>query len=139
MKKRVAAIVIIAVLTLFLAASNGHNSLTGFQPLDLPEPPAPPGMESDQLLPTNVSPVQPAQPAPKPVPKTEETQSVLARLDAIDQKLGVLPAWEQRLSAAEGQLKVSSDASSRIDALQSQVDAVKVDVENLKQRPSFEA
>ncbi len=139
MKKSVAAILIIAALTLFLAASNGHNSLTGFQPLDLPEPPAPPGMESDQVLPAvNVSPPAIVTP-PKPAPKSEDMQALLARLDSIEQKLNLLPAWEQRLATAEAQLKIASDMSSRLDAVQSQMTAATVDIENLKQRPSFEA
>jgi hypothetical protein len=136
MEKSVTAILVIAVLTLFLAASNGYNSLTGYQALDLPEPPPPPGMESDQVTPpvttttTNITPA---------APKTSDMQAILSRLDLIEQKIGILPAWEQRLVAAEAQIKIAADMSSRLDAMQSQIDALKVDVENLKQRPSFEA
>src|SRR5574342_1110346 len=107
MEKSVTAILVIAVLTLFLAASNGYNSLTGYQSLDLPEPPPPPGMESDQVTPpvtpptttttTNITPT---------VPKTSDMQAILSRLDLIEQKIGGLPAWEQRLVAAEAQIKI---------------------------------
>lgn len=141
MEKRVAAILIIAVLTLFLAASNGYNSLTGYQSLDLPEPPPPPGMESDQITPVT-QPVTPPTTTTTTVPtapKASDMQTILSRLDLIEQKIGVLPAWEQRLAAAEAQIKIAADMSSRLDAMQSQIDALKVDVENLKQRPSFEA
>jgi hypothetical protein len=144
MEKRVAAILVIAVLTLFLAASNGYHSLTGFQSLDLPEPPSPPGMESDQVT----APVTPAAATTTTgtattttttAPKTSDMQAILARLDLIEQKIGVLPAWEQRLAAAEAQIKIAADMSSRLDAMQSQIDAMKVDIANLKQQPSFEA
>jgi hypothetical protein len=135
MQKSVTAILVIAVLTLFLAASNGYNSLTGYQALDLPEPPPPPGMESDQVTP----PVAPPAATTTTVPKTSDMQAILSRLDLIEQKIGILPAWEQRLVAAEAQIKIAADMSSRLDAMQSQIDALKVDVENLKQRPSFEA
>jgi hypothetical protein len=138
MEKRVAAILIVAVLTLFLAASNGYNSLTGYQTLDLPEPPPPPGMESDQVTPPAAPPAAPPT-TTTTAPKTSDMQAILSRLDLIEQKIGVLPAWEQRLVAAEAQIKIAADMSSRLDAMQSQIDALKVDVENLKQRPSFEA
>ncbi len=141
MKKSVAAIVIIAVLVLFLAASNGHNSITGYQASDLPEPPPPPGMEADQVVPPVTQPVTP--PATTTTTAvtaaSDDIKSILNRLDTMQQKLAGMDAWEQRLSNAEAQIKIAADMSSRLDAMQSQIDALKVDVENLKQRPSFEA
>lgn len=139
MKKSVAAILVIAVLTLFLAASNGHNSITGYQASELPEPPPPPGMEADQAVPPVTQPVTPPTTTTTAAPTPSDIQTIRSRLDLIEQKIGALPAWEQRLSAAEAQIKIAADMSSRLDAMQSQIDALKVDVENLKQRPSFEA
>ncbi len=138
MEKRVAAILVIVVIILFLGISDGHRTFTAMQALDLPEPPSPPGMESDQVLP----PVQPVTTTTTTQPitsKTSDLQTILLRLDLIEQKLGSLSAWEQRLTNAEAQIKIASDMSSRSDAMQSQIDATKVDVENLKQQPSFEA
>lgn len=136
-----AALLVVAVIMLFLAISNGHRTFTGMQALDLPEPPSPPGMESDQVLPPVTQPVTTTTTTttqPTAI-KTADLQAVLARLDLIDQKIGSLPAWEQRLATAEAQIKIAADMSSRLDAMQSQVDAMKVDIQNLKQQPSFEA
>jgi len=141
MKKRVAAILVIAVIMLFLAVSNGHRTFTGMQASDLPEPPSPPGMESDQVLPPVTQPVTTTTTTTtRPTaPEISDMQAILLRLDLIEQKLGSMQGWELRLTNAEAQIKIAADSSSRQDAMQSQIDATKVDVENLKQQPSFEA
>ncbi len=141
MKKSVAVIFVFAVIALFLVASNGLNSLTGWQILDLPEPPPVPGMGSDQVLPSpTITPV----PVATPVPTTEtanlptgtDMAAILARLDAIEK---LLPGWEQRLNNIEAQVAIASNIVSRLDAMQSQIDALNIDMSNLKNRPSVEA
>jgi hypothetical protein len=139
MEKRVAAIAAIVAIILFLAVSNGHRTFTAMQALDLPEPPSPPGMESDQVLPPVTQPVTTTTTTRPTTSEISNTQATLTRFDLIEQKLGSLSAWELRLTNAEAQIKIAADMSSRQDAMQSQVDATKIDVENLKQQPSFEA
>ncbi|MEM3154304.1 MAG: hypothetical protein QW165_01920 [Candidatus Woesearchaeota archaeon] len=139
-KSVIVAILVIAVLTLFFAASNGYNSITGLQTIDLPEPPPPPGMEADQLVPSTPTPQVAATPVPTPAAmRADDTMNILRRLELIEQRLAGFLAWEQRLATVEAQIKIVSDPSSRIDALQSQIDAMRVDIENLKQRPGLEA
>jgi len=141
MKKSVAVIFVFAVIALFLVASNGLSSLTGWQILDLPEPPPVPGMTSDQVVAT---PVPTAAPVATPVPTAEtanlptgtDMAAVLARLDAIEK---LLPGWEERLNNIEAQVAIASNIVSRLDAMQSQIDALNIDVSNLKNRPSVEA
>ncbi len=139
MEKRVAAIVVIVVLILFLAISDGRRTLTGMQASDLPEPPSPPGMESDQVVPPVTQPVTTTTTTRPTTSEISDMQAILLRLNLIEQKLGSLQGWELRLTNAEAQIKIAADMSSRSDAMQSQIDATKVDVENLKQQPSFEA
>jgi hypothetical protein len=145
MKKSVAVIAIFALLAIILALSNGYNTLTGLQVIDLPEPPPIPGMESEQVQ-TTPQPSPTPKPTPVPtdeaagliegeIPTGEDMAAVLARLDAIENKLkalDLLPAWEQRLNKVEAQASIAADMSARLDAMQSQIDALRVDVDNLK-------
>lgn len=48
MKKSVAVIFVLTVVALFFVLVNGYNTITGLQVLDLPAPPAPPGMEQEE-------------------------------------------------------------------------------------------
>ena len=134
MKKSVAIVIILVFFALFLYSSHNYKVITGAQTIDLPEPPPPPGMESDQITP----PAEPPKNITKPTP-TSDLKAVMDRLDAIDDRLRGMDGWELRLNNLEAQLKIASDMSARMDAMQSQIDGMKVDIENLKQRPSFEA
>lgn len=150
MKKSVEVIVIFALLAIILGLSNGYNTLTGLQVLDLPEPPPPPGMTSDQK---NVT------PPPKlefdmpistsdankllnvSIPGGDTIAAINAKLDAIEQKLkalDLLPEWEERLNKIEAQAAIAAESSARLDSLQSQIDALRVDVDNLNSRPYFD-
>ncbi|MCX6708826.1 MAG: hypothetical protein NTW67_04250 [Candidatus Woesearchaeota archaeon] len=152
MKKSVAVVLVLAVLGIFLLFSRG--SITGWQTIDLPPPPPVPGMAADTTTTTtNVSPtVYPvvsttatdysSEYADIDIPSGESFSAVIARLDAVEEKLGavdLLPAWEQRLNTAEAQVSMASNMAARLDAMQSQIDALVVEVNNLKQRPSVEA
>lgn len=172
MKKSVTVILLLAVIALILAMSNGYRTLTGMQGVDLfdlPAPPSPPGMGEEQ-------PAQQAPPAaPSPpveydyeyeepeyeeptyvyeptyeaadyldveIPEGEDLAAVVARLDAIEMKLealDLLPAWEQRLNTLESQVALASNVVARVDSMQSQLDALRVEVTNLKQRPAVES
>ncbi len=147
MKKSVAVVLVLLVLGIFLLFSRG--SITGWQTIDLPPPPPVPGMTST----TNVSPtVYPVvsttatnysyQYTDITIPSGESFSAVLARLDAVEEKLeavDLLPAWEERLNTAEAQVSMASNMAARLDAMQSQIDALVVEVNNLKTRPSVEA
>ncbi|MBW3016728.1 hypothetical protein KY309_03910 [Candidatus Woesearchaeota archaeon] len=172
MKKSVTVILLLAIIALILAMSNGYQTLTGMQGvdlLDLPAPPAPPGMGEEQPA-QQAPPPAPSPPVeydyeyeepeyqapvyvPEPTyeaeeylgiefPEGEDLAAVVARLDAVEMKLAaldLLPAWEQRLNSLESQAAIASNVVARVDAMQSQLDALKVDVANLKQRPAVEA
>ena len=152
MKKSVAVVLVLAVLGIFLLFSRG--SITGRSLIDLPPPPPVPGMAADTTTTTtNVShtvyPVVSTTAtnysydyADIDIPSGESFSAVLARLDAVEEKLGavdLLPAWEQRLNTAEAQVSMASNMAARLDAMQSQIDALVVEVNNLKTRPSVEA
>ena len=146
MKKSVAVMFILVFLALFFIVRNEYQPLTGFQVLELPEPPPPPGMTQEALpnatptpTPANATPTPVATPAP--TIKGDDLASVIARLEALEQKVGVMPAWEERLKNAEAQISNAANMASRLDAMQSQIDALKVDVDNLKSaaaRPSVD-
>ncbi len=151
MKKSVEVIAIFALLAIILGLSNGYNTLTGLQVLDLPEPPPPPGMTSDQK---NVTPPPPKVELEMPistsdankllnvsVPSGDTIAAMNAKLDAIEQKLkalDLLPAWEDRLNKIEAQAAIAAESSARLDSMQSQIDALRVDVDNLNSRPYFD-
>lgn len=137
MKKSVAVIFALTILGLFLVATDSFKSLTGWQVLDLPEPPPIPGLESDQQTssPTETIPTPPPVQLPTPTTETanlptgEDLASIIKRLDAIE---GLLPGWEDRLNNIEAQVAIASNIVARVDALESQVNALRVDVDNLK-------
>jgi len=110
MKKSVVALlVLIAVLLAF----SKINTLTGFQILDLPAPPSPPGMAAEQAAPTLtpapiVVPV-PTPLVPAPTPPVVEVPRVSSELEG---RVGIL---EQRLNS-----------------LQSQVEAMDVNLQNIR-------
>lgn len=143
MKKSVAVILVFAFIAFILAATHGLKTLTGLQVLELPEPPPPPGMAAEKAAPT-------PKPAPPPVhlpAPTAEAADILegapateigARLDIIEKKLAaldLLPAWEQRLNTAEAQAAIAANVVERLDSMQSQIDALQVEMGNLRQRP----
>lgn len=152
MKKSVEVIMIFALLAIILALSHGRQTLTGMQALeDLPEPPVAPGMGSDQVI-VAVVPPPALTPLPEPtddaeallggeIPAGDTLSAITAKLEAIENKLkalDLLPAWENRLNKVEAQASIAADASSRLDGMQSQIDALRVDVDNLKNRPFFD-
>jgi len=154
MKKSVAVvIVLLLVLPMVLASRNfarmpGSRSyvITGAQILELPPPPPPPGGDQTPSLTPAPTPTPTPAPVENPIP-TRQVQDILAqaqqnvteingRLDAIEQKLtalDLLRQFEDRLNAVEKQGAAGSNVVERVDALQSQVDAMKGDVVNLKQ------
>ncbi len=152
MKKSVEVIVIFALLAIILGLSNGYQTLTGLQVLDLPEPPVAPGMSSDQVNVTPPPPPPALTPLPDPtddadallggeIPAGDTLSAISAKLEAIESKLralDLLPAWENRLNRVEAQAAIAADSSSRLDGMQSQIDALRVDVDNLKNRPFFD-
>lgn len=141
MKKSVAVIFALTILGLFLVATDSFKSLTGFQVLDLPEPPPIPGLESDQVQHPSpeVQPTPPQVQLPTPtnatagLPTGEDYSAILARLSAIEK---LLPGWEQRLNDIEAQVAIASNVVARVDALESQVNGLRVDVDNLKRAAS---
>src|SRR3990172_3633423 len=152
MKKSVEVILIFALISIILAFSNGYQTLTGLQVIDLPEPPPPPGMTSDQEAQPTPSPT----PTPKPtplatadaagllaggIPEGETIAAINAKLEAVFKRLealNLLPAWEERLNKVEAQTAIAADMSARLDGMQSQIDSLRVDVDNLKGRPYFD-
>src|SRR5574341_1505229 len=97
MKKSVAIVIILVFFALFLYSSHKYRTITGSQVIDLPEPPPPPGMESDQITP-------PAAPTPnvtRPVVPTSDLKVVMDRLDSVEEKLKGMEGWEMRLSNLE--------------------------------------
>ncbi len=161
MKKSVA----IVLLVIFAALSfyNGYKAITGLQIIELPAPPSPPGMgeaeapvpqvpspPQDQVQPTpTAQPAPTAAPAPRPrraaqapsavsrIPSGTDTAAILARLDAIEQIVKLLPGWEERLILVETQAALASDVVARLDAMQSQIDALQIAVDNLKPTKPF--
>lgn len=161
MKKSVAAaIVLIALLLTTIALAKetsyqrqiGTSWITGAQTLDLPPPPPAPGMEEE--TPPAPAPQPTPQPTPLPTPlstpkpeTTSEAEGLLEglpegvqglsdRVTIIEQKLQVaelVPKFEDRLNKAEQQAASAANVVQRIDALQSQVDAFKVEIDNFKQ------
>ncbi len=131
MEKRVVMLLLITVIGLFLAGSHTYNGLTGGQTLDLPAPPAPPGMEE----PPAITPTTTATPSPTPTPAIAPP---VERPVAIPESVVTSGDIESRLAQLESRASSESDVSARLDALQSQVDGLKVDVTNLNNRPSVE-
>ncbi len=155
MKKSVTVILVFALIALVLALSNGYKTITGLQAFDvseLPEPPSAPGMISDQEVQATPTPT----PTPKPtpistsdaedllageIPEGETIAAINAKLAAIENKLkalDLLTVWEERLNKVEAQAAIAADMSARLDGMQSQIDALRVDVDNLKGRPYFD-
>lgn len=57
MKKSVTVILVLTTIAFVLVLFNGYGTITGMQALDLPAPPAPPGMEQQQEEPEAEEPV----------------------------------------------------------------------------------
>jgi len=135
-------LLVFAVLAVFLAASNGYKTLTGGQALDLPAPPAPPGME-ETLAPipnVTITPVSTLNiTIPAPVVPNISTAPIERPIAVPEPSIQVPSDIEQRLADIEAKASAASSAASRLDAMQSQIDGLKVDVTNLQQRPSVEA
>lgn len=154
MKKSVAVILVLLLLPIAFAAKSysrevGSGSpfyITGAQILDLPPPPAPPGGEQEQPETQPAPTTQPVPPTPEPPAPTtkaadllaqaeQEVSSLTGRVEALEQKtsaLNLLPEFEERLNTAEAQSSSASNVVARVDALQSQVESMKVDLENVK-------
>lgn len=127
-------LLLIAVIGLFLAGSNTYNGLTGGQTLDLPAPPATPGMEEPPAIVPTTTPT-----TTTPTPTSTVTPPVVERPVAVPTQPVVTSGdVESRLAQLESRASADSDFSARLDALQSQVDGLKVDVTNLNNRPSVE-
>ena len=116
------------------------------QVLELPPPPPLPGMESDQVLPEEddeddeedegEEEDEPTTDAADLLAEFEEFEEVSDRLYAVEQRLTVLyllPAWEERLNQVEARAASIPDVGARIDTLDSRVDSMRVDLDNLKQ------
>lgn len=160
MKKSVALLVVLLLLCVpVLAKTTAYSrqigtpwSPTGAQILDLPPPPAPPGSETTQppaTTPPVIQPSTPSTPTPPPpaIPgSTSDAEDILSsipdnvenldeRVVALEQKIQVvelIPKFEDRLNDAEQKAAAASTVVERIDALQSQTDALKVDVDNVR-------
>ncbi len=155
MKKSVALLLLLILLCVSVSAKTtaysrqigGSWSITGNQILDLPPPPAPPGSETTQ--PPVIAPSTPSTPTPAlpTIPgDTSDAADILAsipdnvenldeRVVALEQKIQVVelvPKFEDRLNDAEQKAAAASTVVERIDALQSQTDALKVDVDNVR-------
>lgn len=140
-----AATLVFAFIALLLATYHGRNVLTGLQVIELPEPPSPPGMDENQTTVVQTNVTVPEVHLPNRTSDAENILSnvsggdtVAARLDAIEKKLkalNLLPAWENRLNNVEAQIAISSNFGERVDALDSRMGALEVEVGNLKQRP----
>ncbi len=146
MKKSVAVILVLAVLALVLLFSKGN--LTGWQMLDLPAPPSPPGMggdeEEEEAIIETVD-YEDIPPEPEPPGYYEEEvveepvvtietyapvdASVSSRLDAIERTLDstITPA-----------IRALQENLAEFYTMKSDVDALKVETRNLRQQPSVE-
>jgi len=145
MKKSVTVILVLAVLALVLLFSKGN--LTGWQMLDLPAPPSPPGMggdeEEEEAIIETVEEDIPPEPEPpgyyeeevveEPVVTIETyapvDASVSSRLDAIERTLDstITPA-----------IRALQENLAEFYTMKSDVDALKVETRNLRQQPSVE-
>lgn len=157
MKKSVALLLLLILLCVSVSAKTTAYtrqigtpwSITGNQILDLPPPPAPPGSETTQPPATPPPATTPSTPTPPPpaIPgSTSDAEDILssipdnvenldARVVALEQKsqvVDLIPRFEERLNDAEKKAAVASTVVERLDALQSQTDALKVDVDNVR-------
>lgn len=156
MKKSVALLLLLILLCISVSAKTTAYSrqigtpwgITGGQVLDLPPPPAPPGSETTQPPATTPPPTSstPTPPPPTIPGDTSDAADILAsipdnvenldeRVVALEQKIQVvelIPKFEGRLNDAEQKAAAASTVVERIDALQSQTDALKVDVDNVR-------
>jgi hypothetical protein len=146
MKKSVTAILVIAVLALFLLFSKG--GLTGWQMLDLPAPPSPPGMGGEEVQQeAAIAAVEEEETPPEPEPPgayeeevveeeiieepvIEESASVSSRLDAMERVLDltITPA-----------IRALQENVANLNAMESEVSALKVQTGNLQQRPEVQS
>ncbi|HLF54450.1 MAG TPA: hypothetical protein VI612_01900 [Candidatus Nanoarchaeia archaeon] len=121
MKKSVEVTLLIAILGVIVFFTQGAQTLTGLQAIDvsqLPAPPSPPGM-MDVTVPTTPAPAASLPPTPPPpavVPAVEEPVPVTKPT-----YIGV-PSSDQ-----------FSALQARIDSLQSTVDGFSVTAENMRQ------
>lgn len=159
MKKSVAVILVLAILSLFLLFSKG--GLTGWQMLDLPAPPAAPGM-TEQAAPQVQVPTAPTPPVeyeeepveeyeeeipPEPEPPgtvyEEEVVEEPVVEEIIEEPAGPdvssrLDAVERTLDTISPALRSLQDQLADIYTIKSEIDALKVKTGNLQQRPTVE-
>lgn len=87
---------------------------------------------------------------PEPTDEAEELvdveidadAEVLDRIAAIEQMLtalDLLPVWEERLNNVEQQAALAANFGARIDALESRVQQLEVDMRNVKSSPDVQA
>lgn len=142
----------LTLLVMIVAAS--AVDFTGAQVLDLPPPPPPPGVaQGDEDTQVVTTPALDDAPDTIDVPPiTEEAQQILdtlptdvtaleARVETIEGKLqvvGLIPQFETRLNQVEQQATVASEVTGDVEALKSELDAAKVTLQNLQQRPYVE-
>ncbi len=146
MKKGVVFLLLVCILSVIVLGID----FTGYQTLDLPPPPAPPGVAQEAqpqvTIETNV-PEEISVPADTAYAKEileglpEDMSALEARVETVEGKLQVvnlIPQFEQRLNDVEKQSTVASEVAGRIDALQSELQTIKVAVQNIQQRPFVE-
>ncbi|PIN74928.1 hypothetical protein COV18_05325 [Candidatus Woesearchaeota archaeon CG10_big_fil_rev_8_21_14_0_10_37_12] len=155
MKKSVALILLFAVLALGILLTDSHTKIIGYITLSqLPPPPAPPGTTAstttasqygtdtggtsydDYLTDQQYRQFVPTQQAQGYLDvQFPTTGDVATRLSAVEQQLQgltLLPGFENRLNQAEAQSIAAANLASRVDTLQSQVDGMRVAVENVR-------
>lgn len=105
-----------------------------------------PSMTATVVVTSAATQAQPVPPTPEPPAPTtkasellqqaeQEVTSLTGRVESLEQKtsaLNLLPEFEARLNTAEAQASAASNVVARVDALQSQVESMKVDLENVK-------
>jgi len=134
MKKSVVLAVVISIVAFFWIFHT-NTLLTGLQVLDLPEPPPPPGMSNDDGNGGDDTSADTGNDYAVYIPRRGDIQATPQQQVPI-----ATPATglEMRIKALEGKVDAMQDQSARIDRLQSEVDKLKVDVENANryvQRP----
>lgn len=145
MKKSVTAILVLAVLALFLLFSKG--GLTGWQMLDLPAPPSPPGMGGQEEVQQEVV-VEEEEIPPEPEPPVYEEEVVEEPVvEEVVEEVAPVTDVSSRLDAIERALDLTITPAIRalqenianLNAMESEVSALKVQTGNLQQRPEVQS
>ncbi|RMD57519.1 hypothetical protein D6825_03840 [Candidatus Woesearchaeota archaeon] len=135
MKKRVAFLLVFVLFSSLALAQ-----------LDLPAPPPVPGaQEAQEAVPKVIERPSEIEVPPITAQAAQILESLPTNISAIDARLEVIegklqvvdliPSFEERLNEVEQQAALAAQATARLDALESEIDALKVEVRNIKQRP----